>query len=510
MKRLVVALLLLLSGAARAQSFPVNGTALHLAPEAGSPPSFCTSPSPIDCLWFDSNSSTFQLTSGLTLPSAKTTAGTIGNWTFGGQLQGPAGSPPAQTNNWAQYVSTDVHADPWLFNHGEFTGGGLLTRPDNTMNFGWNLSGGGGLVNSGTRHGAMGLVFEQYWEQSPGDVSTAQMEFHLDYVDPTGTQHRPMFLVTSLNSPYNTNWWINATTVNLAAGIDPSTPASILLQAGQTTVTEPHALAQLIIYNQALQPGNAVLLSAGNATDGNNRGGIAIGPSGAITIQTHASGGSLGYAPGCLNDATSTGCNVQWDNSSTRVASANGNGVILMTSDPTMQVYMDGTLKFNVSPGEVSTRANTLLRLYWTGIGTSTRVDSAAAIEIDTSGATALAPQQFSPGIYFRSYAWDGSASQPRAWMIQAQNTTGATPVGKFSFVYSSDDANGTTIATLDNSGNFDAASVQIGGTSKPSCSSSTRGMIYTTEGTGGVADVTEQCLKSAADTYSWKSIVSG
>jgi hypothetical protein len=43
-----------------------------------------------------------------------------------------------------------------------------------------------------------------------------------------------------------------------------------------------------------------------------------------------------------------------------------------------------------------------------------------------------------------------------------------------------------------------------------PSASASYRGRSYRAEGGAGVADVEYRCLKSSADTYSWKAAVSG
>jgi len=51
---------------------------------------------------------------------------------------------------------------------------------------------------------------------------------------------------------------------------------------------------------------------------------------------------------------------------------------------------------------------------------------------------------------------------------------------------------------------------IPLSGTSKPAASSSVRGHVYTTEGGAGVADVTEICLKSSADTYSWVNLATG
>jgi hypothetical protein len=51
---------------------------------------------------------------------------------------------------------------------------------------------------------------------------------------------------------------------------------------------------------------------------------------------------------------------------------------------------------------------------------------------------------------------------------------------------------------------------IPTSGTSKPVASVSVRGQVYTTEGGTGVADVSEICLKSSADTYSWVNLATG
>lgn len=65
--------------------------------------------------------------------------------------------------------------------------------------------------------------------------------------------------------------------------------------------------------------------------------------------------------------------------------------------------------------------------------------------------------------------------------------------------------AGGSTVATWSANG----LDIEDQGT-RPTCDSSTRGNIWTEEGGAGVADVTSQCLKSAADTYSWVTLATG
>ena len=43
-----------------------------------------------------------------------------------------------------------------------------------------------------------------------------------------------------------------------------------------------------------------------------------------------------------------------------------------------------------------------------------------------------------------------------------------------------------------------------------PSASAALRGALFVVRGAGGVADTMQVCLKSAADTYSWKVIQTG
>jgi len=56
------------------------------------------------------------------------------------------------------------------------------------------------------------------------------------------------------------------------------------------------------------------------------------------------------------------------------------------------------------------------------------------------------------------------------------------------------------------------AQGVEIGDVSanQPACGSTLRGRLYTIQGGAGVTDRTQQCMKSAADTYNWIDIVNG
>lgn len=53
--------------------------------------------------------------------------------------------------------------------------------------------------------------------------------------------------------------------------------------------------------------------------------------------------------------------------------------------------------------------------------------------------------------------------------------------------------------------------SVVIGTTGAlPAASASLRGALFVVQGAGGVADTLQACLKSAANTYSWKVLATG
>jgi len=45
---------------------------------------------------------------------------------------------------------------------------------------------------------------------------------------------------------------------------------------------------------------------------------------------------------------------------------------------------------------------------------------------------------------------------------------------------------------------------------SLPAAAAALRGALFVVQGAGGVADTVQICLKSAADTYSWKTIATG
>lgn len=65
---------------------------------------------------------------------------------------------------------------------------------------------------------------------------------------------------------------------------------------------------------------------------------------------------------------------------------------------------------------------------------------------------------------------------------------------------------NGTEKANFDKDGNLQ----MIGGGTKPTAAAGVRGTMWYSKAAAGVADTIEVCLKSAADTYSWKVIQTG
>jgi hypothetical protein len=376
-----------------------------------------------------------------------TTTGTPGNWTMGGQLQGVS----ASTNSFFKYVPTDVNADPFFMNHDEETGGGLLARHDHGLSIGWNLGSGGGLVNSGTRRGAIGWSFEQYWEQTPGDTSTAQMEAHLLYVQPNGTQVRPISILAGLNSPYVTTLFLDATHISMGSGPDSNVNAQL------TIGPETTAIYSTTQYNAVMVDDNVgggvgyARIHSGKVATGTSRAYVQVSDDGNATIVTHGTG--------IIGDVGSSLGQFRWGSNYTDVFSADGSAQILLTNDPTIQFLANNVPKFVVSPGEVSTR-NTLLRLYWPNIGTNTRLDQAAGIMLDSqTAASGGSTSEYSPGVFFKASAWTGSVAQPTDFMVQVKNTTGATPTAKLAFSYSVDDTNGAEVASIDNTGALTAGS---------------------------------------------------
>jgi hypothetical protein len=66
--------------------------------------------------------------------------------------------------------------------------------------------------------------------------------------------------------------------------------------------------------------------------------------------------------------------------------------------------------------------------------------------------------------------------------------------------------AAGVICATV-GAGTTAAGAFQATGTSQPTCSSTTRGAMWTVQSAGGVGDIFQVCMKGTADTYAWRSV---
>lgn len=66
---------------------------------------------------------------------------------------------------------------------------------------------------------------------------------------------------------------------------------------------------------------------------------------------------------------------------------------------------------------------------------------------------------------------------------------------------------NSSNVFTLDKDGN---PTFTVQGAAAPTCDSTRRGMRHYTRSAAGVTDTEEVCMKSAADTYSWRTVITG
>ncbi len=101
---------------------------------------------------------------------------------------------------------------------------------------GWNLGSTGSPVTAG--EGAVGIGMEQYYVGAP------QMELHLGvYVDPGNTTHRLFSCLLNLGSPYATACYQRATTINISTGTTANDDnGGIKLSATKTLLESPDNL----------------------------------------------------------------------------------------------------------------------------------------------------------------------------------------------------------------------------------------------------------------------------
>lgn len=375
-----------------------------------------------------------------------TSAGTPGNWTIGGQFQGASSA----SNSWFKYVPIDGTADPFWINHNISTAGGLLARPDHVMNFGWNLGAGGGLVNTGTRRGAAGMQFEDYWEQVPGDTSTAQMEVHLLYVDPSGAQHRPWSLLAHLNSPYASQFFIDAEQIQMGSGIDSNAPPSLSIQATSTAILAGAGYNKAVFSDSA---GGFSQISSGNV--GGTKALLNLSGSAAeLQLKTYnANSGHVGW----IGDSTASAGSFVWDNATTTINSVDGSCQVLLVSGA-IELFCGGApYKLAVGTTEVAVYNPDRFRLTFDNVGTQTRIDQPGVpiYSINNTAATLGAQQQYSGPFAQFSSVWNGSASQTAAFSQQVRNTPGVSWSARLAWSFSSDGANTTEVGSIDKSGNM-------------------------------------------------------
>lgn len=101
-----------------------------------------------------------------------------------------------------------------------------------------------------------------------------------------------------------------------------------------------------------------------------------------------------------------------------------------------------------------------------------------------------------------RASATDGAS----AVAVKSANQSGLSTRGAAIHGFYSDD-----LSTLKASVTVEGGvRLNIAGGAAPTCDATTRGDIHVTRSAAGVTDSFEVCLKSAADTYSWRSIITG
>lgn len=153
----------------------------------------------------------------LLLGGALTANGVECTQKIGANLQGV----DAANNNYSRITPSESGSPKWM----EWEGAFLCDsqdRCDHVMRRGWNIGGGGGLFETGTRKGALADEYETYFEGGSN-----QMERHWVYVDPIGGSHRLMSTTSNLDSPYNSIVYITSEGGVLGAPPAGNTPAFV-------------------------------------------------------------------------------------------------------------------------------------------------------------------------------------------------------------------------------------------------------------------------------------------
>jgi hypothetical protein len=89
---------------------------------------------------------------------------------------------------YVRVVPEEAASSPLMFTHGSYANPyGGTTRLNQVWNLGWNIKNGG--TTEKAAEGGVGISCESYFYQ---DVATLNSEFHLFYLNPAGTQFRPI------------------------------------------------------------------------------------------------------------------------------------------------------------------------------------------------------------------------------------------------------------------------------------------------------------------------------
>jgi hypothetical protein len=259
---------------------------------------------------------------------------------------------------------------------------------------------------------------------------------------------------------------------------------------------------------------------------------LATGLGGTIVSHAtfHSSGLTNGFTlkgggtTGALAINNSVGVNLSWNSISTllldsgkfRLSNASltldsaSNSQVVCASKP-LYIYATGSSGITETIRLVNNRADAGLKSVVVGTENATPNATSVLFQVAHSITTAATDAGNGTGLFKVYGAGNVSIPTGAAIYFGGNIATGC-------YVYGSSTTqlelgcNNSTAFTLTAAKGVLVGAMQIGtaGAARPTADATSRGLLWYSKSAGGAADTLEVCLKSAADTYSWKVIQTG